>query len=871
MPTAVPVVPVVGIGASAGGLEALETFFRNVPEHSGLAYVVVQHLDPTHKGLLAELLQHVTTMPVTQVTERIRVKADAVYVIPPNKDMTIGHGALELHPPAAPRGLRLPIDCFFESLARNSAGHAVAVILSGMGRDGTIGVRAIKEHGGAAFVQEPTTARFESMPESVIAVGLADVIAPVNELPPRIVAHLARSLGTRSEAPLAHLTGKYAGLERILSVLRQGTGHDFSLYKPNTIYRRVERRMAIHQVGNIATYTRLLQETPDEVQALFNELLIGVTSFFRDGAPWEQLAAEIIPTLIAARPADAALRIWVTGCASGEEAYSLAITFSEVMDRLRPARPHPVKIFATDLDAAAVDKARSGLYPAGIAADVAPERLRRWFTETKAGYQITKGIREMVIFAQHDVIMDPPFTRIDLLACRNLLIYLTAPLQQKLLQLFHYALNPAGILFLGSSETIGAATPLFVPIEGQGRIYRRLEVEAPPALRPLPSNTTHHMTPIVGRKPSAAAGLQADAEQLLLKEFSPAAVITSRKGDILFVSGKISAYLQAVPGKANWNVFAMSSDGLRDTISDAFRAALLTRDAVTRTHTDAPNTANTRAIAIRVQSLHEPTSLKGTLLFAFTDEPVIAPPRRATRGSPANKARVDELEALLAAAQAEPQTHREHTQSTQEEVSSANEEMQSANEELQSTNEELTTSKEEMQSMNEELQTLNRELEARVDDLSRVTNDMKNLLDSTEIAIVFLDLDLQIRLFTAGSRRMFRLIPGDVGRPLTDLAPLVVYPELADDSREVLRTLVARQREAQTLDGRWCLVRIMPYRTLDDRIDGVTITFSDINVAKELEASLRTTQAGLEEQISVQDRLQADAAVGDGHRNGAEQ
>ncbi len=857
MRTAVPAIPVVGIGASAGGLDALERFFRNVPVPSGLAFVVVQHLDPTHKALLAELLQHVTSMPVTQVRSRTRVKADSVYVIPPNKELTLEGGALHLHDPVAQRGHRLPIDVFFASLALNSAEHGVGVVLSGMGHDGTAGMRAIKEHAGAAFVQEPTTAKFAAMPSSVIAAGLADMIAPPEELPALIVAHLARAPGARTTRPALTVVGRLTGLDRILVVLRERTGHDFSLYKQSTIHRRIERRMALHHIDALDAYERFIQATPDEVHSLFKELLIGVTNFFRDPDTWNQLSQEIVPALIDARPVGTAVRCWVVGTATGEEAYSLAITLAEVMEK-RTAHPHAVKIFATDLDGAAIEKARAGIYPPTIAADVSPERLHRWFSDAPPGYQVAKRIREMVIFAQHNVIMDPPFTRVDLVSCRNLLIYLTEPLQQQILQLFHYALNPGGTLVLGSSETIGAATHLFAPIDGPSRIYRRLDVVAP-AVPHLVAFTP----PVIASKASAGVStrqhysLQGDVERLLLAQFAPVAVLTNRKGDIIFVSGDTSPYLRSVSGSSAWNVFAMSSDGMRDAISEGFREALLAASPVTRVHRDS---AEAHAVNIRVQAVREPLSLKGTLLVAFTDDSVSPGPQRATRVTAAAKTRIADLEAQLNAGRLEIQTHREHTQSTNEEASAANEELQSTNEELQSTNEELTTSKEEMQSMNEELQTLNRELETRVDDLSRLTNDMKNLIDSTEIAIVFLDLHLHIRLFTAGSTKMFRLIPGDIGRPLTDLASLVIYADLASDAREVLRTLVATQRESETLDRRWCLVRIMPYRTLDNRIDGVTITFSDITASKALEEALRTTQAGLEQRIVVQDQQLQDTS-----------
>ena len=466
--------PIVGIGASAGGLEALELFLGKVPEGSGMAFVIVQHLDPTHKGIMAELLQRATAMQVIQVKDRTRVQPDCVYVIPPNKDMSILHGVLHLLAPVAPRGLRLPIDFFFRSLADDRQDQSIGVILSGMGSDGTLGLRAIKEKAGVVFVQEPASAKFDGMPRSAIDAGLADVVAPVEELPGKIIAYL-QHVPLIARPGLAQEDKAQSGLEKVVILLRAQTGHDFSLYKKTTVYRRIERRMGIHQIDRIATYVRFLQENPQELELLFKELLIGVTSFFRDPAAWEQLKEEVIPALLAGRPPSQALRAWVPGCSTGEEAYSLAIVFKEALEQLKPARNISLQIFATDLDRDAIEKAREGVFPANIAADVSPERLSRFFVQVERGYQVGKSIREMVIFAPQNVIMDPPFTKLDILSCRNLLIYLTPELQKKLLPLFHYSLNPGGFLFLGSAETIGDFTDLFAPLEGKARLYRRLD------------------------------------------------------------------------------------------------------------------------------------------------------------------------------------------------------------------------------------------------------------------------------------------------------------------------------------------------------------------------------------------------------------
>ena len=572
--------PIVGIGASAGGLEALEQFLKHVPEGSGMAFAIIQHLDPTHKGILPELLQRATSMRVIQVKDRTRVQPNCVYVIPPNKDMSILHGVLHLLAPAAPRGLRLPIDYFFRSLADDRQERSVAVILSGMGSDGTLGLRAVKEKAGVAFVQDPTSAKFDSMPRSAIEAGLADVVAPAEKLPGKIIAFLHHvPLITKPGLALEDKTA--SALEKVFILLRSQTGHDFSLYKKNTVYRRIERRMGVHQIDKIANYVRFLQSNPHELELLFKELLIGVTSFFRDGAAWEQLKAEAIPALLAGRPSGQTLRAWSAGCSTGEEAYSLAIIFKEAMDKLKPAQNFLLQIFATDLDRDAIDKARQGVYPANIVADVSPERLKRFFVKEEHGYRVVKDIREMVIFAPQNLVMDPPFTKLDILTCRNLLIYLAPELQKKVLQLLHYSLNPGGILFLGSAETTGTFTDLFAPLRGKSRLYRRLEsslraepLEFPRSFSPSLPGATEQLNPTLS--------IQAQAEQLILQRYSPATVLTSDKGDIIFISGRTGKYLEPAAGKANLNIVAMAREGLRCELSGAFQKALRKKDSGTK-------------------------------------------------------------------------------------------------------------------------------------------------------------------------------------------------------------------------------------------------------------------------------------------------
>jgi two-component system CheB/CheR fusion protein len=834
--------PVAGIGASAGGLEALEQFLRRVPPKSGVVYVIVQHLDPTHKGIMPELLQRATSMEVLQVTDRMKVKPDCVYVIPPNKDMSILHGALHLFEPAAPRGLRLPIDFFLRSLADDCKERAIGVILSGMGSDGTMGLRAIKEKAGLVLVQDPASAKFDSMPKSAIDAGLVDIVAPVEELPGKIVSYLQHALHIIRTEPTLELKDQSA-LEKVLILLRSKTGHDFSMYKKSTVYRRVERRMGIHQIDKIANYARYLQTNTQEVELLFNELLIGVTSFFRDPAAWEQLRDEAIPALLAQHPGGGVLRAWSVGCSTGEEAYSLAMTFKEALQEVKPKGSFTLQIFATDLDAGAIGLARQGRYPANISADVSPERLRRFFTEVEKRYLVGKQIREMVTFATQNVIMDPPFTKLDILVCRNLLIYLVPELQRKLLPLFHYSLNPGGVLFLGSAETVGNFGELFAPLHAKSRLYRRGAnlVGAEPVtfpssfLSPLP-----HLTKELAM-PKPAVNLQSLADQLLLQHFSPPAVITNEQGDIVYISGRTGKYLEPAAGKANWNIFAMAREGVRYELSSAFQKAVRQLAPVTVKGARVGTDGGAQLVDVTVQRVETPEALKGMVIIVFRDVQETPDLKRSGRGKSAQTAvtRIAELEQELGQSREEMRSAREEMQTSQEELKSMNEELQSTNEELQSTNEELTTSKEEMQSMNEELQAVNAEQQARVDELSRISSDMKNLLNSTEIVTVFLDNDLRVRRFTTGANQLFKLILGDVGRPLSDVASSLDYPGLLDDARQVLESLIFSERQISASDERWYNVRIMPYRTLENVIDGVVMTFADISKAKKLEEQLQ--------------------------------
>jgi two-component system CheB/CheR fusion protein len=834
--------PIVGIGASAGGLEALEQFLRNVTAQCGCAFVIVQHLDPTHKGIMAELLQRVTGMEVFQVSDRMTIKPNCVYVIPPNKDMSILRGVLHLFEPTAIRGLRLPIDFFLQSLAEDRRGTSIGVILSGMGSDGMLGLKAIKEKGGLALVQEPASAKFDSMPRSAINAGLADFIAPAEELPGKITGYLRHDIVLATSEPLLEEKDQSA-LEKILILLRARTGNDFSLYKKNTVYRRIERRMSVHQIDRIGAYVRYLQENPQEVELLFKELLIGVTSFFRDPEVWAQVREEAIPALLAAYPGGGCIRAWSAGCSTGEEAYSLAISFKEALEKVKPSGHFTLQIFATDLNQDGIDFARRSLYPAKVATEVTPEQLQRFFVKDGNGYRVGKEIREMVTFATQNAIMDAPFTKLDFLVCRNLLIYLTPELQNKLMPLFHYSLNPGGVLFLGSAESIGTFANHFSPLSIKSRLFRKRESLLSPELPSFPAfiapRRPGFTKEIVMMKP--AVNLQSLADQLLLQHFSPPAVLTNDKGDILYINGRTGNYLEPAAGKANWNVFAMVREGLRFDLGSAFQKALRQQGSVTVKGIKMGMDGVAEKVDITVRTIQDPEALRGMVMIIFSDvvQQAGSGPSRSSQNASSDKSITLEMEQDLLQAREDLQSITEEMHSSQEELTSTNEELQSTNEELQSTNEELTTSREEMQSLNEELQTVNAEQQSKMNEFSRVNDDMRNLFDSTEIVTIFLDNKLHVRRFTTGADKLFKLLPGDVGRPLSDIVTALNYPQMAEESREVLRTLTFSEKQITTTDGRWFSVRIMPYRTTEDVISGVVITFANITVSKAVEAELR--------------------------------
>lgn len=827
--------PIVGIGASAGGLEALEAFLKALPEKPDMAFVIVQHLDPHHKGLLTEILATTTSMTVRQIEDGMPVELNTVYVVPPNKNLSIHHRVLYLLDFIKPHGSGIPIDTFFKSLALDQEARSIGIILSGMGRDGTEGLKAIKENAGLCFVQDPASAKFDGMPKSAIQSGVADIIAPAEGLSEQVIACIKNRPLDNASHHAEKETDSAKHMQKIILLLRRRSGQDFSDYKINTLARRVERRIGLHKLDSLAKYVRLLQEMPQELDLLQRELLIGVTSFFRDPLVWEKLSETLFPAWFEGGTDPRCFRVWIAGCSTGEDAYSLAMLFREALNTYNPSNMYTLQIFASDLNQDAIDQAREGIFPPSIRDTVSEERLNAFFDPLPhGGMQIKKEIREMIIFAKQNILMDPPFTKIDLLICRNLLIYLTQRAQEKLLPIFHFSLNPAGILFLGSAETVGNQRQLFEPIDKTSRIFRK----TPFGLRSDQLNfptfmRSEHLFSSSGPEMQKEQNLQTLTEKLILNVVSPPSVMVNKEGDILYVSGRTGKYLEPAAGKANWNIFAMAHDSLKYPINSAFEECLRLKKNITRKNLRIESPQSDYFIDLSLIPILKPSPLAGLILVVFKDIETLPPAAQTgTAPLPPEQSRITLLENELTQTRVE-------LKHTREEMQTSEEESKSINEELQSINEELTTSREEIQSMNEELQTLNAELQRKLDDLSLLNNDLSNLLNRTEIATLFLDSDLKIRLFTAGVTKILNLIPSDVGRNISDIALKLQYPRLREDAEEVLHTLLFHEEQACDAAGNWYLIRILPYRTVHNLIDGAVITFTDITAAKELESHLR--------------------------------
>lgn len=826
--------PIVALGASAGGLEAFEAFFRAMPADSGIGFVLLQHLDPSHASMLAEILQRATSMRVVEATDQMPVLPDQVHVIPPNREMSIAQGRLQLTLPAQAHGMRMPIDAFMRALAVDRGEQAVGIVLSGTGTDGTLGLRAIFGAGGLCIAQDPATAKYPGMPDAAIKAGHVNLVLPVEKMPQALLADahgLAASAAPATGATTPAASG--AGLGRILALLRASSGHDFSLYKKSTIGRRVERRMAQHHLDDADAYVRYAQEHPAELKDLFRELLINVTSFFRDAAAFDVLKRKVLPALMEGRAEGSTLRIWVAGCATGEEVYSVAIVVREWMDESQ--QECKVQLYGTDLSDDAIRTARAALYPPNIAQDLSPERLRRFFTKEEGGYRVRKEIREMAVFAVQSVIKDPPFTRLDLLCCRNVLIYLEPELQNLLIPTFHYALRAGGVLFLSPSESIAGHAELFETIDRKWHFYR-----AKPALastRTVLANRLAWLTDGASTATAVSAGRANErhladlAKRVLLQSFAPAAVVTDLQGNIVYVHGDTGPYLRPAPGHPTYNVVELAREGLQLELREALRLAVAQGSPTTSRATVLSRRDERREVTLSVRPIPDPDAAHTVLLVSFQEPGESAPaqPVAKRRGKmSADAQRCQELEEQLVHAKESMHLLLEEQQASNEELKSTNEELQSTNEELQSTNEELETSKEELQSVNEELVTVNAELQTKVEQMAGMQDDMKNLLDNIRVGTVFLDRKLLIRRFTREATQVFRLVASDVGRPLADIRSKLQDCDLLADAQVVLDTLVPTEREARTAAGTWYLARIQPYLTVDNVIDGVVLTFADV-------------------------------------------
>ena len=839
---------IVGLGASAGGIKAFREFFQHVPDKSGAAYVVILHLSPEHESRLAEVLQVVTSMPVRQVHDRVHVQPDHVYVIPPSQSLGMVDGYLALSPLLRLEERRAPIDIFFRTLGEAHGRRAVTVVLSGTGADGSMGMKRVKECGGVCFVQDPEEAEHGDMPRACIATALVDQVLEVARIPERIVAYY-RSLHEIElpDRPDEPIETDDEGLREIFSLLRQRTGHDFTNYKRSTVLRRIERRLGVHGIRTVRSYAQFIRDHPTESQALLKDLLISVTNFFRDRDAFEKLEELIVPRLFQGRTEDDQVRVWVPGCATGEEAYSLAMLLAERSTNA-PGAP-AIQVFATDIDEAAIATAREGTYTINDAADVSPERLERFFIKTGDVYRVRKELRDIVLFAHHNLIKDSPFSHLDLVSCRNLLIYLNRTAQQRVMDLLHFALNPGGYLFLGSSEAVDGASDLFLSVDKDAHIFQSRPVGSRLAM-PIPDllgTPRIRYDQLTSTAPEARVRERlsyADLHQRLLEEYAPPSVIVNEEHEILHLSERAGRYLHFAGGEPSHNLLRAVRPELRIELRSALYLAAQDKAPVeARGLTfDEGGTRVTVDVSVR-PVLREDDVARGFFLVVFREATEAERREAETPVSRIEPAVHLEQELVRLKTQLRATIDQHDTQA--EELKASNQELQAMNEELRSSAEELETSKEELQSVNEELTTVNQELKIKVEEQAQANNDIQNLINSSDIGAIFLDRSGRIKLFTPRMRDTFSLIAGDRGRPLTDITTMLVDQDLPADVARVLERLERVEREVATRDGRWHLMRALPYRTAEDRIDGVVLTFVDITERRRTEERLRQSEARL--------------------------
>ena len=852
-------VPVVGIGASAGGLQAVSNFLEHAPSNSGAAFVMVHHLDPDHESLMADLLDKHTSMPVVVAEDKLRVQSDHVYVIPPNSYLEIKDGALSLSEPTDRRGTRMPIDRFLRSLASDCGQNAIAIILSGTGSDGSAAVREIKEQGGIVLVQDPTEATHDGMPRSAIATGAADHVVSVASMPEIIVSYVRHPFVQNGSAKKVLGENANGSLDEIITVLKAHSAINFELYKDGTLLRRIERRMALRHMENSGDYLALLKDSAEEAQHLCADLLISVTSFFRDKEAFDYLNKSVLEGLVKSHDPGHPVRIWVPGCATGEEAYSLAMLVIEKISTLR--KDVKLQIFASDVDERALSVARAGVYPDSIAEVISPARLKRFFIKEDHSYRVTPELRDTVVFANQNILADAPFSKLDLISCRNLMIYLTPEAQERVIQMFHFALNDGGVLFMGMSETTGAHEALFQPLSKKYRVYKRVGTARGRAFDfPITQRPYANAGGLAALSPVAATGnkLAELSQRLLVEHYAPAAVLINTQSEALYFEGPTDDYLKVPSGETSRDLLAMARQGLRARLSSAIRAARQSEAAATDR---AAIMRGGKNVGVTVE-VH-PVTLDGTRLFlvTFADQPDVAPtPAPDAPAGEINHQLEQELETTRTDLR---NTIRDYEQST-EELKAVNEEAMSMNEEFQSTNEELETSKEELQSLNEELTTLNTQLQQKIDDERRMSDDLNNLLSSSGIATLFLDTEFKIMRFTPATRELFNVISKDIGRPFGDITGKVDDPDLLKDAEAVLESLQSVQCEVESDSGQWFIRRVLPYRTQSGKIDGVVVTFAEIS---DLKTQQSKTTAAREYAENIVDTVREPLMVLDGALN----
>ena len=834
--------PIVAIGASAGGLEAFTNLLRALPPNPGVALVFIPHLDPTHESAMVELLSRTTRLPVFQATENQRIVTNSVYVLPPNSDMTISDGKLHLAKREAGRGHHMPIDTFFHSLAEDQSANAVGVILSGTANDGTLGLAAIKHEGGITFAQDSDSAKYDGMPTSAATAGVVDFVLS----PAKIARQLVRlhRLPSEKDSRPDTFHGKDGQLREVFRMLRAFSRVDFGEYKAATIRRRILRRMQINQTGGLGDYVKFLQRNPQEVEALYRDVLINVTSFFRNAEVFESLRENVYPKLLANREASEPVRVWVPGCSTGEETYSHAISLVETLSELR--LEVPIQIFGTDLSETAIQKARNGVYKEIVSDDVSEVRLRRFFHKVTGGYQISKAIRDMCVFARQNVFNDPPFSRMDLISCRNVLIYLSPVLQKKVIPIFHYALKPAGFLVVGNTEgLLGAGAEIFDLVDRKNKIYQKKTVPSPVTFGLA---MTGQETPEPGRerlragkeeeRPKSQADVQREADRLLLARYVPSAVVVNEELEILQSRGRTSRFLELPPGTATLNLLKMARPGLMYELRELIDKARNEGTPVSKDPVLLENGSKQISVKLEVVPFRTPARDQRHFLVLFEEHEVatslvedtkVPPSKSAKEKREARQQQMLQLRQELASTKEYLQSIIEAQEATNEELQSANEEIQSGNEELQSTNEELQTSKEELESANEELNTVNEEVQHRNHQLAQLSNDLINFLNSATIAMVMLGEDLRIRRYTPQAEKVLGFTEHDVGKPLTHLQLAFDVPQLERWMLDVMRDITMRNEQVQSHDGKWYKLRITPYRTLENKIEGVVVTLLDIS------------------------------------------